>query len=592
MKKSINEVPLFWYIDLSKEENRDYLNEGDREEEFRQWINRASKDWSGNNMFDDYFDLSDGRIGLCSNTDWAHYGQIFYSTSAVTPAKMKEVGLESEVTAQFFFEEIKDRTYNVLTTNGGRTAIYIVDRAYTINVLSSKTRNELAVSVIDNPIIEHVYNGLNEGQKSLLDENPFKFRMCSLGDAERSRNPMDSVGLQLAVRDTRNIKEYHRPTKKQLLMAHADVRGRKIPWHVVKYMIKKRWIKKLSYLSTAGGYYDYYNNLTEALDAEGNTVQVSTYFTGLTISDSHGKKFISEEAAIANGFEYCEVQNDWVLESEVKEVPNARYHDRSLERKWLCPKDTEFTIGFEIEKEDSDAHPIGYKKLYKETSWIKERDGSLNESNGYELVTPVYNLMSSELETDINNHEKLKKLINAKYSSNCGGHINIGARGMTGMNLFYGLKGFFPLLYSIWKERVNNSYSNAMNPHNYFGNRAAFNIKDYVLEIRLASAVKSVKNMLWRRDLVRIMVKNINKSEEQVLTMMLNPKSILHKHLRKVYTTEKLYKRCVEFAEYAEQYNGIKLSRKAKLKIQAIKDKQEKNKPTSGSYNSGYNSAC
>jgi hypothetical protein len=242
------------------------------------------------------------------------------------------------------------------------------------------------------------------------------------------------------------------------------------------------------------------------------------------------------------------------------ETPNARYH--RLERRWMCKKSTKFTIGLEIEKEDGHAYNIGYESLFNDTSWVKESDSSLCDETGYELVSPVYDLFSKDLDKDLKEDERLRTLIEAEYSDDCGGHINIGSSIFTPMQLFYGFKGFLPLLYSIWSTRLSNTYSTAEKSHDYVsGSRSAIHIKGNVLEIRLASAVISVKNMLWRRDLVRIMANNINKSEKEVLRMMLNKKSILHRHLRKVYSMERFRKRCDDFVRYAEAYNDVKLDK-------------------------------
>lgn len=299
-------------------------------------------------------------------------------------------------------------------------------------------------------------------------------------------------------------------------------------------------------------------NIEDVLLENGTTVQIPINYIGDYTSSLHGIIFSCANSAVRNGFVLCDELRDWVKPGEEREVPNARYH--ALSREFLCDRDSKFTIGLEIEKEDEDVkNNIGYKKLFDRTKWCKERDGSLNE-HGYELISPVYDLFSSNMDKDIEKDEDMKALINANYSHRCGGHINIGSSIYSPIQLLFGIKGFLPLLYSIWSMRVDNHYSEVRKPHEYGNSKRAIKIKDNVIEIRLASAVKSVKNMIWRRDLMRIIMKNINSSEQEVLRMMLNPRSILHKHLRKVYSSDRFMDKCNKFVKYADSYNDIKLN--------------------------------
>lgn len=304
---------------------------------------------------------------------------------------------------------------------------------------------------------------------------------------------------------------------------------------------------------------DEYAEKVIAINSAGQEVSVIKLYLSLLRSSRHGITFLDAESADCNGFVFCQIQRDWVKRDEISEEPNASYH--GLRREWMCEAGKpQFTIGLEIEKEDIIArNKVGYQKLYDRTKWCKERDGSLNDLSGYELVSPVYDLMSSRMEKDINDDEDLTQLINASFSDRCGGHINIGSKIYSPVQLLWGIKGFLPLLYSIWGIRINNQYSRAMKAHEYGDKKNAIKLKAHVLEIRIASAVKSVKNLIWRRDLVRIMMNNINKSEQEVLRMMLNPRSVLHKHLRKVYNSERFMKKCNDFVSYAEMFNDIKL---------------------------------
>jgi len=283
-----------------------------------------------------------------------------------------------------------------------------------------------------------------------------------------------------------------------------------------------------------------------------------------------GDCFLDDDVARQHDYMYSERQDEWVhcdnweggyhdYEEDESEANNADYHHLTRVNKF--DSSAKFTIGFEIEKEDSDMVSICYDDLYQTTRWIKERDGSLDDSTGYELVSPAFNLYDDMLDQDIENNRVLRDLINASKSSDCGGHINVGSTIYNTTQLFEGLSGFFPLLYAMYEGRLDKTYSKAKKKHEYYhrDKYSSIYIKDHVVEIRIPSAVIDVKNLLWRRDLVRIMVDNINKSELQVLRMMLNEKSKLHIHLRKVYSLDAIISKIKKFIKYSDQFNNKKL---------------------------------
>lgn len=295
------------------------------------------------------------------------------------------------------------------------------------------------------------------------------------------------------------------------------------------------------------------------------------YFIGgndeIYIDDDY---YLDENVARQHDYMYSERQDEWVhcdnwesgyhdWEEDESEANNADYHQLTRVNKF--DSSAKFTIGFEIEKEDSDMVSTDYDDLYYNTTWIKERDGSLDDDIGYELVSPAFNLYDDRLDQDINNSKVLRDLINADKSSRCGGHINIGSTIYNTTQLFEGLSGFFPLLYAMYEGRLDKSYSKAKKKHEYYqrDKYSSIYIKDHVVEIRIPSAVIDVKNLLWRRDLVRIMVDNINKSELQVLRMMLNEKSKLHIHLRKVYSLDVIISKIKKFIKYSDEFNNKKL---------------------------------
>jgi hypothetical protein len=257
--------------------------------------------------------------------------------------------------------------------------------------------------------------------------------------------------------------------------------------------------------------------------------------------------------------DWCDEDHEYQDEEDEDNANNARY--QSLPRQTRFDSSAKFTIGFEIEKEDYDKASYDYDSLYQSTGWAKEDDGSLSDSSGYELVTPAFDLFDNKLDDEINNSRELRDLINASHSSKCGGHINLGSTLYTTEQLFEGISGFFPLFYSIYEHRIEQNYSKAKKKHQYY-NRDKYSsifIKPHVVEIRIPSAVKDVTNLLWRRDLMRIITENINKSEMQVLRMLLNSKSKLHIHLRKIFSVDKMIEKIELFVKYSEEFNNVKL---------------------------------
>ena len=220
--------------------------------------------------------------------------------------------------------------------------------------------------------------------------------------------------------------------------------------------------------------------------------------------------------------------------------------------------DAKFRFGVEVEKEDSS--PIEDYELrdVDKTGWSRERDGSLDDEIGYELVSPVYNLFSDRFDNDISK-SILKDHINADYSSSCGGHMGFSIVDKSGAQVFDLYNGFFPLLFSMYRKRLRGSWSAVRNnktlkrgSHRY----SAVNVQSEYVEFRIFSAVKNVTNLLWRRDLLRIMAKNPKKGVMWWISQAMNPNSALHNHLLKAYNADKIRLVCAYAAAIAERMNG------------------------------------
>lgn len=286
-----------------------------------------------------------------------------------------------------------------------------------------------------------------------------------------------------------------------------------------------------------------------------------TYFDHEESIHWNGNHYVNSDVAEDHDIIYCDRSGEYIHRDEHEEDKRDKYNavydtlddvDKSTE-KTVC------RIGFEIEKEDTDAIEVHYENLYNNTGWAKECDNSLSQTVGYELVSPVFDLFTNDMDKDINGSEDLRNLINANYSSACGGHINISHTKYSPDELFEGICGFVPLLYSMYENRLDKMYSQAKKKQSYFYHkekRSSFYIKDNRVELRLPPAVKSVRNLLWRRDLMRIIMTNINASEIDVLKMIVNQKSKLYKHLRVIYTQSEVLSKIEKFIHYSKMYNN------------------------------------
>jgi len=282
--------------------------------------------------------------------------------------------------------------------------------------------------------------------------------------------------------------------------------------------------------------------------------------------DSNSTYYASESVANDNDIYYHNGEyrhSDDIHDEDDDNYCVRDYHHFSRVSKY--GRDTpNFTVGFEIEKEDRDAKCLNdAQDIYDSTKWCHERDSSLDSYSGFELVSPILDLYDTDTLLKEFNHPYIKPLINASWDSDsCGGHINIGSSKYNSEQIANGIVGFFPLLYAMYPNRLDKNYSQAKSKHRYFESRDKYSsvlIKPNVVELRIFPAVRNVDNLMWRVGLVRLMVENLYKSELDVLKMMLNTRSRLYKHLSKVYTPEKMIDKVSMFIKCSNIYNGTML---------------------------------
>lgn len=250
-------------------------------------------------------------------------------------------------------------------------------------------------------------------------------------------------------------------------------------------------------------------------------------------------------------------ESDGEYHTEPEPDYNFNYHGSNP---WFKADHNAPKIGFEIEKEDLDAKESVYARdLQNRLGWGKENDGSLDSESGFELVSPVYSLTES-LDYFKAEFEKLSDLINADYSSNCGGHINYSHPSFSSWELIDAIKGYFPLLYAIYTHRINSRWSKAKSAQKLIDEREKYqsvNIKNQCIEFRIFPAVKNVQNLLWRVELIQIIDAWKTPSPIQVIQYMSDLNHPLSIHLQKIFSLEKLFSKVCKVADFARQFEGI-----------------------------------
>ena len=238
------------------------------------------------------------------------------------------------------------------------------------------------------------------------------------------------------------------------------------------------------------------------------------------------------------------------------------YHNDTKPRFVLFDGKSPYRIGYEVEKEDIDVKESLNIDDFEELlpDWRKERDGSLNDDSGYELVSPVFELNIPKIFGIIEKSEVLKEHINAKYTRNCGGHINLSHIDKKGEEVFDLISGYVPLLYALYYGRVNKTYSYGKNINRLKsdGNEKyqAIRIGRDRIEFRIFSAVHNVDTLRWRTELIALMLKyptsDVGRAFYYISTRF-------NKHLKKMYGDsvrfDSLKERIVDYSMSFESVN-------------------------------------
>ena len=211
----------------------------------------------------------------------------------------------------------------------------------------------------------------------------------------------------------------------------------------------------------------------------------------------------------------------------------GRKKKRLTLEEWGGSYESRYTIGMEVEKTSLHRDSIHEHILFTGI----ERDGSC----GYEAVTHILPLIP---ESKWRNKVfalmwDAEKIIDDRYSAgdnSCGGHITVGVQGMDGDELREKLRPYAGILYALFRHRIKNRYCSAnirmagrnddfyemvMNSTDSNGWRDRDGryqvalVKGNVLEFRLPSRFKSVKQMQNRYELMFEMIDYAVNSKRQ-----------------------------------------------------------------------------
>jgi hypothetical protein len=224
-------------------------------------------------------------------------------------------------------------------------------------------------------------------------------------------------------------------------------------------------------------------------------------------------------------------------EEEEEETYTDGYHSRGSEYYELGDDfETPYKIGFEAEKEDRDVKTswnIYEFNRMTDHMWRKEKDSSLDEYEGFELISPYMKLDADRIISYINGNPVLRDHVNANYSKKCGGHVHLSHRNLSGSELYDSISGYFPIILAMYRGRIRNSYSAAGSKDDMKrGGRMAINVKSDRIEIRVFSAIRNVEQLRFRLKLLQFIC---NKPTDDFKTALENIKANYKKLFSAIY---------------------------------------------------------
>jgi hypothetical protein len=245
-------------------------------------------------------------------------------------------------------------------------------------------------------------------------------------------------------------------------------------------------------------------------------------------------------------------------ESYVRGYHNGSYQSLDFDGK------SKFKIGYEIEKEDQSVrNSIDIEDFEDSTDnlWRKEKDGSLDDESGYELISPTFELDIEKIFEHIEGNDVLVSHINARTSTSCGGHIHISEEGLNGEELFDKIKGYTPFLYALYYGRVNKNYCKGKNNEDLKNDNEkyqAIKIHHNRVEFRIISSVPNVNTLKWRTKLLMMILQN---PTDDIIKAYYNVDTKFTKLLKQTYSDDKLIELKERFIKFTKQFENLDIKK-------------------------------
>jgi len=289
------------------------------------------------------------------------------------------------------------------------------------------------------------------------------------------------------------------------------------------------------------------------------------YYDGDAL-DYNGYNYLEDLQQWSDGEAYYHENDECYYSYPPRCKEFARSYHNGRHKEFNFENTSLYKIGYEIEKEDSDVLESCFVDDFEyETGyiWRKETDGSLN-FDGFELISPTFELNTEKIFEIINNNPILVKHINAQYSLNCGGHINLSKIGCNGNDVFNMVCGYTPLLYSLYYGRVDKNYSKGKSNKDLKNENEkyqAIRIHDNRIEFRIISAVPNVDTLRWR---TRLIEKMLEYPTSDVRTAYWHIKTKFKDILKEVYSAERIKILNERIIKNTMKFEGVDLNKTRK----------------------------
>ena len=243
---------------------------------------------------------------------------------------------------------------------------------------------------------------------------------------------------------------------------------------------------------------------------------------------------------------------------------------------WNTSQQTPIRFGLEAEKEDDAGQHVA--RLYQGDNedwlprhWRAERDGSLSH-DGFELVSPVYDLTTDAWKTDLET-PVLSYLIHSGTSVRCGGHITVSLFEKPTAWYIDKAAQIIPLLYALYPKRAKRrGYARFFDKGDYNARYNAINLSDNKMEIRIFSAIKNLKQLEWRIQLLKLLFTEPQYEDlkwDGVYKDLLDVNSKLGKHIYSLYTN-KYGEKVMLAAAYNKAFHKEKIEWRNYAKVRTL----------------------